>query len=625
MNEHQLSLNLVAAGVLIDPYWFNMEIKKDALQDGMTVAEAATVIDATYNIKACEPAETQQHDIWTPTDSGTNKNIWTDAKNTIAEAADTLEAKKRFAASLSDYTQNCAHSLLAIPELIAYDVTLKIFRSHQSELYKLQMANGTAGPAIKFEGRVVHTVDIDNASSHTFDNPIIRRPVMSWQGFSGPKIHIKGNTAYWEGTVNGILRAEFGTEWDEVTIHVTGDFADSSMIEGTDNSVMGTGWYSGSESGEEINDYQDVECSVLAFYHFEYEELILNKPEKDESTTETDKLNICHFVNSTKDDSSSGDEPGDDEEQAMCQQHVNETVVCQCDGDERHDGHYEPVVCPDGVRGGSTLQGSVDRRTYKDCGYRDKANNPAYYEDQCCELPAEAEVSLPLCMEMVTRFTGDGQGEVDRSKYPEGTNFVTVSPVDGQCGEHTVKQVVASNNCCVGVPAITWDDENSVEVMADNTQAVVAVTPGKGPYKWSVRGQGFTFTGGLRDIITDSNAAYIITENACGVAAIAVSDMCSSTSGAVKSTDGQWVLDPDGGGCVGGDMSSYSCGVNCTAYTWINKDRKQTQTVNLNDGSLVCKEGVSICADGYGSYPPCPTETGYCWCVTQNEYYKWVC
>ncbi len=536
--EQNLSINLVPDGGQVDnPYWLHMEIKKDALQDGMTVAAAARIIDAVYNIKACEPAETQQQDVWQQSDSDSDRDIWTDTQATIDTAAANLEAQRRFAASLSEYTTDCDGSQ-SLSELVAYDVIIKVFRSHREELYKLQMVNGTAGTARKCTGRVVHTVDIEGGSSYTFNNPIIAAPVLSWQGLDGPEIHILGNTAYWDDAVTGTLRAEFDTEWDEVGIHVTGEPADSSLIVGTSSPVFGTGFYSGSESGEEIDDYQDVECSVLAFYHYEYEELVLNRPEEDESTTDTDRLNICHFVMSVGDDDSDAGEADPD---AICQQHVNETIVCQCDGKEESDNHYEPVPCPPGVSAGSTLQGSQERRTYKDCGYRDSANDPVFYEEKCCESPDDADVTLPLCKTTVTKFTGTSEKAFNEADYPKGTNFVTVSPVDGQCGEHVTEQVIHAAQCCDGIPPLVWDDVNSVEVIALDSSGTVYVSAGKSPYTWSVRGSGFSFSGGLREAVTAEPWILVYTDDdACGSATVVVTDGCTSATGSIRGTVGTW-------------------------------------------------------------------------------------
>lgn len=558
MTERTLSIGLTAdTDPIKNPYWLHMEIKKDPLQDGMTIAEAASVIDAVYNIKACEPVETQQNDIWQQEDEGSNRDVWTDDQEATTSSTEDLAAQRRFADSLSAYTTRCDADDLA--DLVGYDATLKVFRSHRDELYKLQMVNGTADAAVKMSGRVVHTIDIDGESSHTFNNPILtipgtKPPVIVWQGLDGPEIHILGNTVYWNGAIKATLRAEFDTEWDEVLIHVTGEFGDSAIIEGTDSSVFGTGWYSGSESGDEIEDYQSVECSVLAFYHYQYEELVLERPEEDESTTETEKINICSYIVRMGEDD--GGDPGDPDPNAKCQQHVLETVVCECDGKTESNSYYKPVACPAGVSDGSTLQGSQDRRTYADCGFRDKVNDPAFYEETCCEpwpFTGVKERPMPKCETIIKAFQAKPKDEDEekalKNQYPEGTKFVTVSPADGTCGKWVIKQMINAKNCCDTVSSLVWDAEESIGVITPSSSGEVVVDGGAETLSWKVRGKGFwtdpSFT--QRDRTTTSRVLTIYTDaTACGSAEIYVTDGCSSVSGSVLSTQGVWfAIDPE--------------------------------------------------------------------------------
>lgn len=585
MNEHNLSLNLGAGDVVIDPYWFNMEIKKDPLEDGMTVADAAGLIDSVYLVKPCAtPGE--QRDVWDQ-----------DVNNTEASE----EAQKRFAEALDNGGYGGPDPDATVDDLIPYTTTIKIFRSHRAELYKLQMANGRAGQAIKRFGRVVHTVNIDGGTSHTFKNPILRgykTPVITWQGIQGPQINITGNTIHWDGAVTGTLRAEFYTEWDEVVITVTGDYRDSTMITGTDYGSYGPGWYSGTEDGSEIDDYQNLDCTVLAFYHFQYEELILNRPAKDESTPEPDRNDIDHFINTMAVDDGDDGEPDPD---AKCQQHVNETIVCQCDGKEDTNSHYEVVPCPAGVSDGATLQGSQERRTYKDCGYRDEANSGAVYEERCCEN-WPFNTPMPLCKKIVKKFNGMGGKAFPESDYPDGTNFIAVGPTDGQCGEHTIEQIFNDRNCCDTVPELVWDYENSAEVI--DSSAIVFVGGGKSPYHWKVRHAGVSFDpgGNIRDITTDLPEVVVYAdESVCGAIAIYVTDNCTSASGYLRSINGYWEeiwwwqagsAEPPGGLCPvsGGETST----------EWLSDVSYNRTTIQDNVAKLMEQASLQVLGQGGG-------------------------
>lgn len=625
MTEQTLSLNMVAAtDKVTDSYWLNMEVKKDPVLDGMTVAEAASIIDAAYNIKPCESAELQENDIWQPDDSDTLGDIWTDVVDASTVDADKLAAQKRFVDAISPYTTRCDEQNLS--ELISYDVTIKVFRSHREELYKLQMANGLAEPATKHGGRVVHTIDIDGRNSHTFNNPIIENPVISWQGFDGPEIHIIGNTAYWDGPVEATIRAEFDTEWDEVKIRVTGEYDDSSMIEGTDDTTFGTGWYSGSESGEEIDDYQDIQCSVLAFYHYQYEELILNRPEDDESVSETDKVNICSFITAIGDDD--GGEGEDPDPDAKCQQNVNETTICQCSGEERLNSYYEPVPCPGGVNDGATIPGSVARRIYADCGYRDSASDPDFYEDTCCQTPKEAEVGLPLCKKLVTRFMGTNKKNYKESDYPLGTKFVVVSPVDAQCGEHVTEQVINAKNCCDGVSDLAWDAERSVSVLYPDDIGSVSVTGGKTPVTWQVRGSGFWTNAAHteRDVVSESAIAIYTDADACGRCAIYATDGCTSATGYVLATQGVWeAITP----CAGATTLVYWFPSGNNVYVINENDGLRdanTYRVHVVNSPAECDalmaEATVIDCCGYGGLSESGTS---CLVPIVANSWKWVC
>ena len=657
MDEQTLPISLSNATGINDPYWLHMELKKDSVDDGMTVNEAADLIDSAYNIKACEPEESQ--DIWAQGELS-GYDIWNPVEDKTGVDTETLAAQQRFADSLAnlDVMNSCVASGTSAAELLPYDATIKIFRSHHDELYKLQMVNGTASSPVRVEDRVIHHLDIEDQTSVTLDNPIIsyrpvKTPVIKWMGVDGPEIHIKGNTLYWGTPMTGILRAEFDTEWDEVTVHVTGDLSDSTMITGTTPpDYMGTGFYSGSENGEEIDDYQDIECSVLAFYHYQYQEIVLHRPEEDESTTVGEKLNFCHFVTTMADSDISGSDStiGYDQEQPLCKQHVLEDVVCRCKGrNETHD-YYEMVPCPAGIPAGSTLRDGIERRTYKDCGYRDSTNDPAFYEEKCCELPDDTDVTLPPCQKQRLPYSGDGNG-FNTSSYPKDTTFVTVSPAGGMCGEHLIEQVIASNNCCVGVPALAWDSDTSASVMPPASSAVVAVTGGKLPLTVSIRGKGFYLDSGLsrRDGVADHRSFYIFTDaTACGTADITVTDGCTTTTGFVKSTNGQWVSAPwpsdNPDDCPITGQAPYN---SLQVYELIEGKHKLIQTISIN-GQPNCTncelEGVK---PPVGERISCVTNLseamgndievispdyalladGYlCWCTTHKKYYyKWSC
>lgn len=614
MNEQTISLSIGQDGI-IDEYWLNMEIKDDTPDDGMTVAEAADLIDAIYNIKPCE--EQDKSEIWKQPDTGTDHDVWRD-EDQAAPDDGTEDAQRRFAEQIVNSGAWDMNPDTDIQDIIAYNVTIKIFRSHRDEHYKLQVTSGFAGSAVRHTGRVVHTVDIDGTNSHTFNNPILYQvgypsPKMAWQGFDGPPINITGNTAYWDGEIKGSLRAEFYTEWDEVTITVTGAGNDTSAILGTDQDTYGTGFFTGAESGEDIDDYQNIECIVIGFYHLQYQQLQLDRPEDDESTNDTDKDNIDRFITRVID--KEDDEPRSETDKCIencpsvpndeakakcydiydacvktaaeqggdpsgcveslrsclnnlndqkdpkcvekcnnpkCQQHINETVVCECEGKEEFSSYYEPIRCPAGVSDGSTLQGSQERRIYKDCGHTDSTNDPEFYEEKCCEPWPFFWKLMPKCKKIVVPYTGTDKEAFDRDDYPEGTNFIPVSATYTHCGEHTTEQIVHAEDCCDEISDLLWNYDSSAEVVGQGSKCTVYVTGGKLPITVKVRGSGFYLDARhtIRDATLETRIITLHTnDDACGTCQVYVTDGCSSVNGAVRCTVGAWELIGDSDIC----------------------------------------------------------------------------
>ena len=103
------------------------------------------------------------------------------------------------------------------------------------------------------------------------------------------------------------------------------------------------------------------------------------------------------------------------------------------------------------------------------------------------------------------------------------------------------------NNCCDFVEPMAWDTENSAEVVAPGSRAVVGITGGAPPFYVSIRGEGFTLDGyRIRDGWVDTRLFWVYAgPYACGWAPIEVSDGCSIVKHGIRSTEGEWVLQDD--------------------------------------------------------------------------------
>ncbi len=167
-----------------------------------------------------------------------------------------------------------------------------------------------------------------------------------------------------------------------------------------------------------------------------------------------------------------------------------------------------------------------------------------YYEMRCCHSP---EGSLPNCQVRWEKNNGGSSFDPDtlaeyQRRYGGKLRLIAVAPDDGDCGYIKTTINDTQQQCCVGVTPLVVDNENSVEVIADNSSAVIVVTGGKLPLTISVRGQGFFLdNNGSRDGVVNSQSFSIYTTEACGTCLLTISDGCSSTTHIVRSTNGQWV------------------------------------------------------------------------------------
>lgn len=604
MSNQTLSLSISPQETITDPYWINMEIMEDEYADGMTIGAAADIIDALYDIEVCDQ---DNPDVWNM--GGTREP---------AEEPPTAEKFNDVIGAVAPGLADCRNIKSAEADPGSYDVKIKVYRSHEYEKYKLIVSNGTPGTPRRIDvEQVTETVHVENATHVTMDKPVGGIKNLAWIGASAtPEIKQLGNTFYWEGKVTGTLRAEFGTYHDLINVHVHGQAGESSVITGSmPPEMFGEGWYSGSEDGSELTDIGNIQCSVLAFYHYQYEELQLNRPENDDSVTDDVRYGICSttvipWEGGTNSDFSSSEceaecsercpdipeevckskcqealtDCKDTEENCTkayydcitscsgttkdkdcvsscsdackrdCYQRSNDINLCLCSKDSTTDRERKVVACPEGVRTGSELEDEKETTNYVDCGEREEPYLPEVYEEKCCYPPAAdlqalyypKDERLPWCKTRTTAFVGgkemDQETKDELKAQYENITFIGVAPPSTGCGEWTLEQVIKQHNCCDEVSPIVWDEENSVEVISDNSSGFVFVNGGRYPYTWTVRGSGFWLDAAhtKREITVDSSAVQIYTKDSCGGCTITVTDGCSTVSGIVRSSSGSW-------------------------------------------------------------------------------------
>ncbi len=172
---------------------------------------------------------------------------------------------------------------------------------------------------------------------------------------------------------------------------------------------------------------------------------------------------------------------------------------------------------------------------------------------------------------------------------------------------------IAQCQCAEGME---WDTENSPETIVAGSSVQVFVTGGRGPYTWSVSGNGYsllvpeTVTGvnqvtcaeGLCEIDFDTNAEITVTDD-CG----------TSVTGTLRNAEGEWVLVEE---CNAELYDTYNNVVKIDGkYKYVDD---YCCTPNCNDcgGSCPPRTTLTVCHDTPG-VNPCPVES--------SKTYEWKC
>jgi hypothetical protein len=205
---------------------------------------------------------------------------------------------------------------------------------------------------------------------------------------------------------------------------------------------------------------------------------------------------------------------------------------------------------------------------------------------------------------------------------------------------------------CTDVEPMSWDTDLSGTTIIRNGSCAVAILGGRGPYKWSVSGTGFSMQTASTPIDGFTNV-LLADGTACGVATITVKDNCGNTvTGPVRVPDyGEWVLISENTNCVYGGLSTSH---HCPSF-WGDHVREGIQYMcesqyglsfgggtvpdcnfcQAHCGASVCLSCapcvVGRCGDcGFlapGDMPCCNTPGGklYCICEKGFQCWEWRC
>lgn len=475
MSEHTLAITYSGAAALEDPYW--VRIEQDVVDEVATIADAASLLDALYDIDPCVQSET------------TSEEPTTDLAEATAEALDLSYCDTKSDGSV--------------------EVEIKIIRSHLPEPATLRLRGGEVVSVVQVSGEVRLSLEI--TTELTLSYPV----VTGFHCIPAPKER-NGNTLRFAKDQVGLrIVATYTSSWEVATIKVLGVDGDTGICqalaihhgvvadvevqvpEGSeeDRSLCPSiSWQPVSEQSQ-VTCYQDVvvskkcACSEEEVDTYTYQQVV---PCPDREIKCPGVLNECmHFLGTVS---------------------SVQRVACTTDGYlpgtsvryEVSDPDYYRRVCCREPRQDRPLPTCPERRTTYS-GSRPVEYGEAYW----------------------------------RGIHGERTRFVPVPPPGGICGEWIIRQDVDSTNCCDEVVPMTWNGSFTPDTIGSNDDALIAVLDGSGRYTWTIDGQGFSIGGpGRTTERTTIPSTRIFTSSACGYASITVDDGCSTIRHTIRADAG---------------------------------------------------------------------------------------
>jgi len=461
--------------------------------DFVSLSEAATVIDAIYDIDPCN----------------------SDSALIGGEPAIEIEQEYISPLLISSFSQIQYDPCRYERNSFSYQAVVYIYRSHLRFPYKLVINDGVILRTERISKRITTIVKSDNKIIE------VDYPIVGNIEFSETIVEINGTQLLLEQDVL-FTSISYDTEYDKVTLQING--SQTEAIEGT--------------------------C-ILFYKGLAYLQSI---------SIPTEDTAAIGILGCTSSSSSSDDNIQDERETGPCYQRYIFNQICNCSGTVKDT--YSTVVevtCPDSPAtphsdteaGASNFWWEARHiNRYVNCPEDEiwDGHDSEFYLDKCCTIPS---FSLPSCQHRTASWPG-GRGIINGSDYyynnalhGEQVVLVPVGPEDGICGVIERIQEVNQRNCCDDLDYIdiVYDDENSAEVISDNSIGSVFWTGGKVPFTVKLNGSGFYLdshhTKTTMEIFT--NSARIYTEDACGSCSIHIEDGCSVGSGVVRSTEGNWV------------------------------------------------------------------------------------
>lgn len=457
-------------------YWIRIE--QIASEDPLTVEEAAELTDALYDIDPCiakTEAEKEEEEPVEYPDPPTEEKLYKTAEDIFGNDLEACRSELS-----GDYT-----------------VRADIIRSHLNEQYTLELSSG----------KVVQTQQIyevkrlrliaDNTNNVDLKYPVTKSIKLAWIGsvynetgrVDPPQFQIIGSKVFWEGNVSGVIRAEFTTQFDRVTIDVPGVLREGSELIG---------------DSEPIN--------IVALYHFMMFPATLEPPNDDNGLSKGALLQLCGFMENGElggvDEGDGTDEPVDPAEPPKygCQDYSAQLGSAS---------FYEETCCEEGY-------GPA-------CRHETQAN------------PGGKSIS----QEDIDYYTKGSPIGPSGTPVPTGTTeFIPVNPrtADG-CGKIDIYTEVSPLNCCDDVEVINIIEESVPNNVPPDSYFIIQWAGGKPPFTVTLSNNSTRFSNNKLKYTTYGQSVIIYTDvDFCGAGSFSVTDGCSSDSIVFKSTEGTWWL-----------------------------------------------------------------------------------
>ncbi len=498
----KIALQFKEADTLAENYWARIDVLPPQ-SDYVALSEAATVIDAIYDIEPCSGDESvggEETELLDPEE----------VPSILAGAFGMIEYDPcKFKTASYDY-----------------EATVYVYRSHNNIPYKMVVNDGLIIRTERVTKRI-HTLIKPEDRVITTDYPIMSNIVCPYN-----VVAYTGARALLDMDVVTNIPFEYDTQFDKVTI----------LVKGTEMEA------------------QEAVCTV--FYYGLAFSADVAIPEEDAQAVST--IGCGGSSSSSSDD---GEDDSAPDTGVCYKRYIYSNICECSGIVRDSSESLQEVACPESpaTPHSDTPQGAYNNEwdavhidTYVRCEEEEgwEGQDGEFYEDNCC-TPMPDNIRIPNCREKTAAWKGGAGIKGGADKYTgsaesdEAVSLVGVGPEDGICGTITWKQDVVSRQCCEEATPIVIDAEASVDVIADYSQGTVSWSGGIRPVTFSVSGDGFFANAQYTKTSVELNGGVgvVYTEDACGSCTVTVDDGCSQATYTISAIDGNWVTVDCGGDC----------------------------------------------------------------------------